>query len=106
MVVPGNTPDEVEIRQRILNILESILGYQPEADGEDLQGLDSLQILELLVTLEDELDVDSDRIIESRPGWWETLDGLVEIIKVLQVGEMVRPDLGSSDGSGTGRYPC
>jgi acyl carrier protein len=82
-MVAGTITNESEIRAGVLKVLQRILGYPPEPDIEDLRHLDSLQVLELLVSLEDEFDVDSDLIIGARSDWWESLTGLVQIIQAL-----------------------
>jgi acyl carrier protein len=75
----STTPVEQQaVRVRILAVLERVVGYQLDPDVEQLTDLDSLQVLELLVSLEEEFDIDSDRIIESKPDWWTSLSGLVE----------------------------
>jgi acyl carrier protein len=75
--------DQDDIRRRVLAVLEKILGFKPDPDTEQLSNLDSLQVLEFLVSLEEEFDVDSDAIIESHEAWWTSLDGLVATIATL-----------------------
>lgn len=74
---------EADIRERILNVLTNILGYRPDERTEKMVDLDSLQVLELLVSLEEEFDIDSDQIIETRPDWWTSLSELVTSIASL-----------------------
>ena len=78
--MPPTPVDESAIRDRILRILTDILGYRPDPQTEQLADLDSLQVLELLVSLEEEFDIDSDYIIETRPDWWSSLSELVASI--------------------------
>ncbi|MFK3978769.1 phosphopantetheine-binding protein [Micromonospora sp. NPDC050397] len=83
----ASATDEGEIRTRTLEVLTKVLGYRPDPELDDLRGLDSLQVLELLVSLEEEFGIDSDRIIEARPDWWVSLNDLVQIISALSVEE-------------------
>ncbi|MEV0456638.1 acyl carrier protein [Catellatospora methionotrophica] len=68
---------EQAIRDRIRAVVERILGHPLEPGADELTDLDSLQVLELMVSLEEEFDIDSDRIIETQTDWWTSLDGLV-----------------------------
>jgi acyl carrier protein len=77
---------QVNIRQRVLAVLENVLGYSLDPDTKRLDDLDSLQVLELLVSLEEEFDIDSDKIIEAHPDWWTSLDDLVAALTSL-IGE-------------------
>ncbi len=72
--------DESAIRRRLLDVLNEILGYRPDPEMDQLTDLDSLQVLELLVSLEEEFEVDSDLIIGTRTDWWSSLSGLVTSI--------------------------
>jgi acyl carrier protein len=88
----GSPPVNREsVRRRVLGVVQKVLGYQPEADVRELNDIDSLQILELLVSLEEEFDIDSDRILESRTDWWVSVDDLVTIIADLAEAETTTP---------------
>ncbi|MFE6040539.1 phosphopantetheine-binding protein [Streptomyces sp. NPDC056452] len=81
----STTPvEQLAVRERVLAVLERILGYRLDPATEHLTDLDSLQVLELLVSLEEEFDIDSDRIIESQPDWWASLGTLVASISALK----------------------
>jgi acyl carrier protein len=77
--------EQYAVRERVVAVLERILGYRLDPDAEQLSDLDSLQVLELLVSLEEEFDIDSDRIIESRPDWWSSLSTLADSVSRLLV---------------------
>ncbi|KAB8161725.1 hypothetical protein FH609_020785 [Streptomyces sp. 3MP-14] len=79
--------EENNVRERVLAVVENILGYPPDAEKDDLSGLDSLQVLELLVLLEEEFDIDSDEIVEAQLDWWTSLNGLVSSITSLTEGK-------------------
>ncbi|MGW3950442.1 hypothetical protein ACWEKM_05660 [Streptomyces sp. NPDC004752] len=80
----ANQPvDEHGIRERILAVVEQIIGHAPEPGIKHLNDLDSLQVLELLVSLEEEFDIDSDRIMETSSDWWKSVDDLVTSIRAL-----------------------
>jgi acyl carrier protein len=70
----------VATRDVVLKVLSVVAGYEIETDANDLSFLDSLQILELLVTLEEELNIDSDIVIDARTDWWSSVDSLVEAV--------------------------
>lgn len=72
-----------DIRTRLLAVIERIIGYAPEPGIKHLNDLDSLQVLELLVSLEEEFDIDSDRIMETSSDWWRSIDDLVVTIDSL-----------------------
>jgi acyl carrier protein len=74
--------DQHVIRERVLAAVGQILGYQPDPETTHLKDLDSLQVLEFLVLLEEEFDIDSDKIVET-PDWWISIDELVTSIKTL-----------------------
>jgi acyl carrier protein len=78
--MPEEVINEAEIRERILKVLEEVRGFAIEPREEDLSDIDSLQVLELLVSLEEEFDIDSDLIIASRPDWWSSLAALTQSI--------------------------
>ncbi|WP_329213985.1 phosphopantetheine-binding protein [Streptomyces sp. NBC_00683] len=82
--MPTTPVEQLAVRERVLAVLERILGYQLDPATEQLTDLDSLQVLELLVSLEEEFDIDSDRIIESQPDWWASLSTLVASISALK----------------------
>ena len=86
--------DDHGVRERVLATLERILGYALDPAAANLVDLDSLQILELLVSLEEEFDVDSDKIIESAAEWWTSLDQLVATI-----GSLARTEDGEGGAS-------
>ncbi|GAA2909511.1 hypothetical protein Acy02nite_89090 [Actinoplanes cyaneus] len=80
----ATTPlDQTATRERVLTVVERVLGYPLAPGAEQLTELDSLQVLELLVSLEEEFDIDSEKIIETEPNWWTSLDGLVESVSRL-----------------------
>ncbi len=80
----STTPTEQQVlRERILAILWQVVGYEMDPSVEELTDLDSLQVLELLVSLEEEFDVDAESIIESGLDWWTSLSGLVEAVTTL-----------------------
>ena len=71
------------IRSRINSILEEVLGYEIDRESIRLEDLDSLQVLELLILIEDEFGIDSDGIIENGPEWWASTDQLAYAISNL-----------------------
>jgi len=85
--------DEQSTRVRMVAVLERILGYEVALDIEDLSFLDSLQVIELLVSLEDEFEVDSERIIvDPETAWWVSLSDLVASIDRLHAGAAASRD--------------
>ena len=78
--MPTSSDEHSAVRERVVSVLERILGYEFDNDADQLTELDSLQVLELLVSLEEEFDIDSDQIIESRPDWWVSIDHLVDLV--------------------------
>ncbi|MEO3755211.1 hypothetical protein [Streptomyces sp. B6B3] len=87
--MPDRPIEEHRIRERVLTVVDQVLGFRPDAEKNDLNDLDSLQVLELLVLLEEEFDIDSDEIIDTQLDWWTSLDGLVASIASLSRGKQV-----------------
>jgi acyl carrier protein len=86
-------PSVEGIRARVLDAVAQVLGYPLDPETRNLSDLNSLQILELLVLLEEEFDIDSDEIIEARPEWWISLDEIVASIAVLSGEKQQRQDV-------------
>jgi acyl carrier protein len=84
--VSDTSIEQEAAREHVLAILERVIGYEIDPRVDQLPNLDSLQVLELLVSLEEEFDIDSDQIIESRQDWWISLSGLVESVIRLGTG--------------------
>jgi len=81
------------VHERVRAVLKGVVGYELDPGVDQLSDLDSLQILELLVSLEEEFNVDSDEIIESNPDWWISLNDLVESV----IKASTRPSLGARE---------
>jgi acyl carrier protein len=77
-------PEEADalqaIRDRIVQVLQSVIGYEIPPGTDQVDNVDSLQVLEFLVSLEEEFDIDSDKIIEARTDWWLSIDELARSI--------------------------
>lgn len=71
------------IRDRIVRVLQEIVGYEIPPRTDRVDKLDSLHVLEFLVSLEEEFDIDSDKIIEARTDWWVSIDELTRSIAEL-----------------------
>ncbi len=68
------------IRDRIVRVLQDVVGYEIPPGTDHVDNLDSLHVLEFLVSLEEEFDIDSDKIIEARTDWWWSIDELTRSI--------------------------
>lgn len=75
-----------DVRTRVLGLLEDVQGFAPDPAQDELTGLDSLQVLELLVSLEEEFNIDSDLIIAARPDWWSSVSTLVDAVTAQKQG--------------------
>ncbi|MGY5060713.1 phosphopantetheine-binding protein [Streptomyces sp. 900105755] len=98
-ILPG-IPGAAETEKRLRALLGQVLGYPLDPEIRNLQDLDSLQILELIVLLEEEFDIDSDKITESEPGWWSSVDDLVASIRTLMAASSSTAASRSTDDRG------
>ncbi|MFI5735142.1 phosphopantetheine-binding protein [Kribbella sp. NPDC051587] len=78
-----------KVKDRIIEIVEEVLGFEVPSDQDALEQVDSLHLLEILVTLEEEFGIDTDQLIDMTDGWWTSMDRLVAFIAASRPGPAV-----------------
>jgi acyl carrier protein len=72
------TTPNTDLEQRVYSAFENVIGYRPNNDTAVTEIMQSLDVLELLIELEDAFEIDIVDTDDDTVAWWLTPGSIVE----------------------------